>query len=151
MDRTKADRIPVRSVVDVQGHRSIHHSPENTKRWPNVGLMLVQRLRRWANINPTLGERLVSASLHICMLMRPETSHMEALITAQRRRWVIAGTTSTMLARYCADVYRFPRRHGTCMYIYTAQKHIFVPIIKSTDHSMYVSGFSCTPVAFLYL
>ena len=28
---------------------------------PNVGLMLVHRLRRWANIKPTLGQRLVFA------------------------------------------------------------------------------------------
>ena len=32
----------------------------NTKRWPDVGLMLVHRLRRWPNIKPTSGERLVS-------------------------------------------------------------------------------------------
>ena len=33
----------------------------NTKRSPNVGSMLAQRLRRWPNIQPTLDERLVSA------------------------------------------------------------------------------------------
>ena len=27
----------------------------NKKRWPSVGLMLVQRLRRWTSIKPTLG------------------------------------------------------------------------------------------------
>ena len=36
-------------------------SPENTRRWPNAGLMLAQRRRRWANISPTLGQRLVFA------------------------------------------------------------------------------------------
>ena len=39
----------------------------NTSHWPNVGLMLVQRRRRWTNINPTLGQYLVFAGrqLHI--------------------------------------------------------------------------------------
>ena len=29
------------------------------KRRPNVGLMLDNRLRRWSNIDPTLGQRFV--------------------------------------------------------------------------------------------
>ena len=29
--------------------------------WPNVGLMLAYRLRRWPNNNPTLGQRFVFA------------------------------------------------------------------------------------------
>ena len=37
-------------------------SKHDTK--PNVGLMLDQRPRRWSNINPTLGERLVFAGGH---------------------------------------------------------------------------------------
>ena len=39
---------------------------KNTKRWPNVGLMLVQRLRRWPSIKPTLGERLVFVGSALC-------------------------------------------------------------------------------------
>ena len=35
--------------------------PANTRRWTNVGLMLGQRRRRWANIKPTLVQRLVLA------------------------------------------------------------------------------------------
>ena len=35
--------------------------PANTIRLPNVGLMLAQRRRRWANSNPTLGKRIVFA------------------------------------------------------------------------------------------
>ena len=35
----------------------------NTKRWPNVGLMLAHRLRRWPNLSPTLGQRVVLAGL----------------------------------------------------------------------------------------
>ena len=37
--------------------------PANTRRSPSVGSMPVQRLRRWPSIKPTLGERLVFASL----------------------------------------------------------------------------------------
>ena len=33
--------------------------PANTKRSANVGLMLAHRLRRWPNIKPPLGQRLV--------------------------------------------------------------------------------------------
>ena len=34
---------------------------ENTRRWLNDGLMLGQRRRRWANIDPALSQRLVFA------------------------------------------------------------------------------------------
>ena len=37
------------------------HYPAYTTRWPNAGLMLVQRRRRWANIRPALGQRVVFA------------------------------------------------------------------------------------------
>ena len=36
-------------------------TPATTSRPPNVGLMLAQRRRRWANNHPTLGERRRSA------------------------------------------------------------------------------------------
>ena len=35
--------------------------PSKHERRPNVGLLLVQRRRRWANSNPTLGQRLIFA------------------------------------------------------------------------------------------
>ena len=35
--------------------------PVGMQRLPNVGLMLVHRLRRWANIRPPLGECVVFA------------------------------------------------------------------------------------------
>ena len=35
--------------------------PANTRRLTNAGLMLGQRRRRWTNIKPTLGKRLVLA------------------------------------------------------------------------------------------
>ena len=31
------------------------------RHWPNVGLLLAQRLRRWPNSKPTLGQRLMFA------------------------------------------------------------------------------------------
>ena len=37
--------------------------PANTRRLPNAGLMLAQRLRRWPNIKPALGEYIVSVGL----------------------------------------------------------------------------------------
>ena len=39
--------------------------PTNTRRSPNVGTMLDQRRRRWSNIVPTLGERLLFAALDV--------------------------------------------------------------------------------------
>ena len=38
----------------------------NTRRWPNAGLLLAHRLRRWANISPVLGYRVVfDATLNV--------------------------------------------------------------------------------------
>ena len=37
--------------------------PANTKRSPNAGLMLAHYLRRWTNISPALGQRLVFTGL----------------------------------------------------------------------------------------
>ena len=39
-------------------------SPADTRRWIIVGLPLVQRRRRWANVKPTLIQRLVSAGIY---------------------------------------------------------------------------------------
>ena len=36
------------------------------KRPPDAGSMLAQRLRRWANIKPTSGQRVLSAPVLIC-------------------------------------------------------------------------------------
>ena len=35
--------------------------PTNTRRWPNVGLLLGQGRERWANSKPTMGQRLIIA------------------------------------------------------------------------------------------
>ena len=48
--------------------KDIHDSncfPVDTRRWSNVGLTLVHRLRRWTNFKPTLIQRLVSAGLYL--------------------------------------------------------------------------------------
>ena len=37
--------------------------PAKTRRWPNGRLILAHRLRRWANISPTLGQHLVCAGI----------------------------------------------------------------------------------------
>ena len=37
--------------------------PANMRRWPNVGLPLAHRLRRWLNSKPTLGQRLMFAGI----------------------------------------------------------------------------------------
>ena len=37
--------------------------PADTRHWPNAGQMLTHRLRRWANIRPALGQRLVPAGI----------------------------------------------------------------------------------------
>ena len=39
--------------------------PANTIRSPNVDSMLAHRLRRWANIEPALSERLVIAGISL--------------------------------------------------------------------------------------
>ena len=59
---TAKNNVPVRLRVRVHFIRS---SPANTRRWPNDGLMLDQRRRRWANIHPTLGQRLVFAGPNV--------------------------------------------------------------------------------------
>ena len=48
--------------LEVQHSTNMCYSyPSNTRRWPNVELMLAHRLRRWPNISPTLGQRLMFA------------------------------------------------------------------------------------------
>ena len=60
----------------------IRPCPTNTRRWPNVGLMLVQRRRRWANMKPTLGRRHVFAGypaepdvFFLSMVLLPRVSY----------------------------------------------------------------------------
>ena len=39
--------------------------PAKTKRWPNAGLMLGQRRRRWPIIDPALGQLIVFAGVRL--------------------------------------------------------------------------------------
>ena len=50
---------------------TISRYPANTRLSPNVGTMLVHRLRRWSNIVPTLGERLVLAGYKLSLMFWP--------------------------------------------------------------------------------
>ena len=43
----------------------LNRIPFDSQRRPDVGLMLAHRLRRWTNIKPTLGQRLVFAGFFI--------------------------------------------------------------------------------------
>ena len=43
-------------------------NPASTRRWPIVGLTLDQRRGRWANVSPTVGQRLVFAGNTIFFL-----------------------------------------------------------------------------------
>ena len=45
------------------GHSYEWQIPEDTRRWINVGLTLVQRRRRWTNVKPTLIQSLVSTGI----------------------------------------------------------------------------------------
>ena len=57
--------------------------PANTRRWPSVGLMLGQRRRQWANISPTLDQRLLFAGQP-----RLVVPSIAGLMLGQRRgRW----------------------------------------------------------------
>ena len=46
---------------NMSSHACTAGTPENTRRWSNVGLTLAHRLRRWSSVSPTLDLRLVFA------------------------------------------------------------------------------------------
>ena len=55
------------SYVSPSVHRGVdmlvQAAPANTRRWPNAGFMLAHRLRRWANISPVLGYRVMLGAM----------------------------------------------------------------------------------------
>ena len=62
--------------------------PANTKYWPNAGLMLVHRLRRWPNIKPPLGECPVFGG--VLPATPVDTEHLYNIYTTSAirlRRW----------------------------------------------------------------
>ena len=68
----------IRYGADTDKHRIQYPAnpyPANTRRWPNAGLMLSHRLRRWANIRSALGQCLVFAGYNtgnLCSVSRSE-------------------------------------------------------------------------------
>ena len=80
-------RPGVRSVVYVIKHyeeplKLFDKSPANMRRWPNVGLLLAHRLRRWPYSKPTLGQRVMFAGSRV---------------------YIIVPTSGFFLSRYCHD------------------------------------------------
>ena len=68
----------------------VTYVPVNTERWSNGGSMLAHRLRRWPNIDPTLGQRLVFAGV---WTTSPTQSPHEPGLNRRRvlyRPWCIA-------------------------------------------------------------
>ena len=53
--------------------------PANTKTWPNVVSMLVQRRWRWANIETALGQILAFAGLHTGVCLHPSRPYHNIL------------------------------------------------------------------------
>ena len=44
-----------------RANQRVEADPANMRRWPNVCLLLDRRRKRWANSEPTLGQRLMFA------------------------------------------------------------------------------------------
>ena len=65
----------------------VEHVLAVTRRWTNVGLMSVHRLRRWTTIKPTLVQRLVPAGIR-CLTDGPTTFEDGSLL---RQRPMPAG------------------------------------------------------------
>ena len=74
----------------VTTHHMVKHMSNNTRRSPNVVLMLCQRRRRWPNIKTTLGQCLV----YTCYSTNTRRCSNVALLLCQRRkRWHNIKTT----------------------------------------------------------
>ena len=52
---------PMLTTDLIAGRPKERKSKQNMRRWPNIGLLLAHRLRRWANSKPALGQRLMVA------------------------------------------------------------------------------------------
>ena len=57
-DRRSASTL---NIVTIKRSYLPPYNPADTRRWINIGLTLVHRLRRWTNVKPTLIQRLVPA------------------------------------------------------------------------------------------
>ena len=67
-------------LFEVSCHYTISMKPHTNIpakiRWSNVGSMLGRRRRRWANIEPTLGERLVFAWIQYLQSQKAVTTYL---------------------------------------------------------------------------
>ena len=62
-------------------------TPANTRRWPNAGLLLAHRLRRWTNNSPALGQRIVFAGDPRAPAQRPhELSNIQHRLAVTQLR-----------------------------------------------------------------
>ena len=82
------------------------HLPDNTRRWPNVGLLLGHRLRRWRNIKPALGQHRVFTGL--CHSQAPSSSDRSTVKLVNIFWWVnyrsdtgLSGVTNGW--KYCGE------------------------------------------------
>ena len=76
-------------IVDFNGEcrlgRVNRHTPANTRRWPNVVLMLVHRLQRCPNFKTTLSTCLVFAGVSVTLPATRLESGRRFVFTARRR------------------------------------------------------------------
>ena len=80
---------------------------------PNAGIMLAHRPRRWPNINPTFGQRLVFAGLDQVLAKRGSCSLVKLTVTAffsinlsygDIRRRISIGTTTCQHVMFTRQV-----------------------------------------------
>ena len=60
-------RLQIDSKVYLEPTITSDSIPAHTRHWPNVGLMLGQRLRRWFNIKLALGQFLMLGGIRACL------------------------------------------------------------------------------------
>ena len=85
---------------------SLGNCPVKSRGWPNAGLLLDRRLRRWPNIKPVFGERVV------CLPGGPYNSYKEAGFAASRQYIpvyescaVVRTVNDERTARWCSLAY----------------------------------------------
>ena len=58
---SRINAVQLMRMYEKKSNQGGCHNPANMRRWPNVGLLLVERRRRSANSKPTLGQRIMFA------------------------------------------------------------------------------------------
>ena len=92
--------------------------PANTQCWPNVGLMLNQRLRCWSNNNLTSGQRLVFVreavlSCHLGVICKQSPCKTRYELTSAWWGEVQRSTSAASLIRYRRTRHWFQNRSRT--------------------------------------